>query len=209
MYAPEPFTLTDGAAIRAAMAAHPLAQLATNGPDGPLVTPLPLVARDEAEGLVLYGHFARANPHWQALGEGVPSVAIFTGAQGYVSPGWYATKRETGKVVPTWNYVTVQARGVPLLCEPGAPTREAVEMLTDAMEAARPEPWQVADAPARFTEVMLRGIVAFRMVVTQLDAKAKLSQNRPESDVAGTRDGLAADGHAALSNAVADASPYR
>jgi len=134
---------------------------------------------------VLYGHFARANPHWKALDGKTPAVAVFRGPHGYISPGWYATKQENGKVVPTWNYVIVHARGIPHLLDPGDPTRGAIDLLTDTMEQPRAEPWKTDDAPERYMEVMMRGIVAFRMVVSDLTAKAKLSQNKTEADVTG------------------------
>ena len=201
MYTPDEFILSDTAAIHAAMAANPLAAFATNSEDGPVVTHLPLVARDEGDDLVLYGHFARANPHWKALGT-AHAVAVFSGPQGYITPSWYETKRATGKVVPTWNYVTVHVRGTPELLPQGDPTRIAVELLTDSMETPRETPWKVADAPERFTETMLRGIVAFRMVATRINATAKLSQNKGEADFNGARNGLAADGATALSQAM-------
>lgn len=202
MYVPDHFVLTDRDAILEVMAANPLAVLASNGPDAPVVTHLPLIAKEEGGEIVLYGHFARANPHWKGLGDR-PALAIFTGPEGYISPGWYATKRETGKVVPTWNYVTVHARGIPRLLDPGADTRMAVDLLTDAMEATREMPWKLDDAPARYTDAMLRGIVAFRMVAASIDAAAKLSQNKSNADFSGARNGLVAEGAVALSDAMA------
>ena len=190
MYVPEAFAVPDRAALLGAIAAHPLATLATNGPDGPQATPLPLVA--EEGGTALLGHFARANPHWRGI-DGATALAVFSGPDAYVTPDWYATKRETGKVVPTWNYVTVQARGrVSLLRDPDE-ARAAVERLTDAMEASRPAPWAVDDAPARYVDAMLRGIVAFRMDIASLTGAAKLSQNKSDADRAGVRAGLRAD----------------
>lgn len=201
MYNPEHFRMTDPQQIRAAIAANPFACLVTNGAEGPEASHLPLIAEETAQGLVLHGHFARANPHWKAL-EGTPALAIFSGAQGYISPGWYATKRETGKVVPTWNYVTIHARGVPELLPPGPESRKTIDFLTDAMEGGRAQPWRTEDAPERFTETMMRGIVAFRMPLTQIEAKAKLGQNRSEADIAGAIDGLREDGHSVLADAM-------
>jgi len=193
MYIPDAFQVKDLAAVRGVIADYPLASFATNGMDGPQITHLPLIARDEGDSLVLYGHFARANPHWKALGDAT-AVAVFRGPQGYVSPSWYATKHETGKVVPTWNYVVVHARGVPQILNSGEDSREAIDLLTDRMEQPRDEPWKVADAPDSYTTTMMRGIVAFKMVVDSLEAAAKLSQNKTPADFAGVCDGLANEG---------------
>lgn len=205
MYTPDHFKMTDPDAIRASIAAHPLASFATNGPEGPVVTHLPLVARDEEDGLVLYGHFARANPHWKVLDGKTPALAVFSGPQGYVSPSWYETKRETGKVVPTWNYVTVHARGMPECLSHGGESRGALDVLTDTMEQPREEPWRVEDAPDAYTETMMRGIVAFRMVVASLEGAAKLSQNKGDADLNGVVDGLSAKGASELVAAMRDA----
>jgi len=207
MYIPDDFRLEDPEAIRAAIAKNPFASFATNGPDGPEVSHLPLIAMDESDGLVLYGHFARANPHWKSLDGKTPALAVFSGPQGYISPNWYATKRETGKVVPTWNYVIVHARGIPKILDHGPESRKALEILTDAMEQPRAEPWRVEDAPEQYTEGMMRGIVAFRMPVTMLEAKAKLSQNRPAADIDGASQGLTSEGMIELAEAMREGKP--
>jgi len=115
--------------------------------------------------------------------------------------------QENGKVVPTWNYVIVHARGIPHLLDPGDPTRGAIDLLTDTMEQPRAEPWKTDDAPERYMEVMMRGIVAFRMVVSDLTAKAKLSQNKTEADVTGAASGLEAEGTADLASLMRAAMP--
>lgn len=207
MYLPDHFVLDDKVAIRAVIAENPLANFATNGSSGPEVSHLPLIVHDEEDGLVLYGHFARANPHWKMLDGKTPALAVFSGTEGYISPSWYKTKRETGKVVPTWNYVVVHARGVPTILDQGGETRAAIDALTDTMEQPRSEPWRVADAPDAYTESMMRGIVAFRMVVTELVAKAKLSQNRSAADIDGATEGLLEDGATELADAMRDAKP--
>ncbi len=207
MYLPDDFRLTDELLIRDVIAKHPLATFATNSPNGPDISHLPLVLRDEDDGLILYGHFARANPHWKALDGKTAAIAVFTGAQGYISPGYYPTKSETGKVVPTWNYIVVHARGIPKRLEHGAHSRGAIDLLTDTMEQSRPAPWNVADAPESYTESMMRGIVAFRMVVDTLDAKAKLSQNKSPEDIAGACQGLSRDGSDLLADHMRAAAP--
>ena len=194
MYLPDAFKLTDTDTIRSVMTDNPFANFVTNGPEGPEVSHLPLVIRHEGDSVVLYGHFARANPHWKMLDGVSPALAVFSGPHGYISPRYYATKQETGKVVPTWNYVVVHARGIPQQLDHGPNSRDAIDQLTDSMEQPRDEPWKVSDAPDTYTETMMRGIVAFRMVVDTLEAKAKLSQNKSAADIAGAQEGLARDG---------------
>ncbi len=193
MYTPAAFAITDRAILHDIIAAHPLALLATNGPDGPVATQLPLMIETGEDGIDrIIGHFARGNPQWRDA-QGQPALAVFRGPQGYVAPEWYATKRETGQVVPTWNYVTVQARGrLDPIHEP-EDARAIIERLTDAMEATRPVPWSTADAPGRFIEAMMRGVVAFRMEIGALSGQAKLSQNKGAADRAGVRKGLDAE----------------
>lgn len=208
MYLPDEFRLDDPDAIRSAMTANPFASLASNGPEAPDITHLPLMAKDEGGELVLYGHFARANPHWKVFDGKTPALAVFCGPHGYISPGWYVTKQETGKVVPTWNYVIIHARGIPQRLDPGAQARGAIDLLTDTMEQPRAQPWHTADAPERYMEGMMRGIVAFRMVVTDLTAKAKLSQNKPAADITGAADGLEAGQEGELAGLMRAANPH-
>lgn len=193
MYVPAPFIIEERATMRAIVAGHPLATLATNGPQGPVATQLPLMIVTGEDGRdTILGHFARANPQWREA-DGAHALAVFRGADGYVTPDWYPTKRETGKVVPTWNYVTVQARGrIELVTEPEA-ARAIVARLTDAMERPRAAPWAMEDAPAPFIGAMMRGLVTFRMPVDTLTGQAKLSQNKGEADRDGVRAGLGRD----------------
>ena len=207
MYLPDAFKMTDATAIRSVMNENPFANFATNGPDGPAISHLPLVLRDEDDDLVLYGHFSRANPHWKMLDGSTRALAVFAGEHGYISPGYYPTKQATGKVVPTWNYVVIHARGVPQRLDHGPDSRDALDQLTDSMEQPRSQPWKVADAPDAYTETMMRGIVAFRMVVDTLEAKAKLSQNKPDADIMGACDGLVADGSTELADRMRAAAP--
>ena len=141
----------------------------------------------------LYGHLARANPQWQDTPT-ADGLAIFMGPDAYVSPGWYATKRETGKVVPTWNYITVHAAGPVSFFEDTDELLDVVTRLTDRHEEGRAAPWAVSNAPAPFVAGQLKGIVGFRMPIRALQGKWKLSQNRPPADRAGVAAGLAAEG---------------
>jgi transcriptional regulator len=192
MYAPPAFRDDDRESLLATIRAARLANFVTATADGPMVTPLPLFL-DESDGEhgVIYGHLAKANPQWRAppLGEG---LAIFMGLDAYVTPAWYATKAETGKVVPTWNYVAVHAHGpVEFFHDPDR-LLDAVTRLTNLYEQPRAAPWAVTNAPADFIAAQLRGIVGVRMPVTRLEGKRKMSQNRNAADRAGVAAGLAA-----------------
>jgi transcriptional regulator len=192
MYVPPAFKDDDIESIRATIRIARLANLVTATADGPVATPLPLFL-DETEGDhgVLYGHMAKANPQWrlEPLGD---ALAIFAGPEAYVTPSWYATKQETGKVVPTWNYIAVHAYGpVEFFHEPER-LLEAVTRLTNRQEKPRAEPWAVSDAPADFIAAQLRGIVGVRIPVARFEGKRKMSQNRPEADRIRVAAGLAA-----------------
>ena len=192
MYLPVHFKMDELPAIHAAMRASRLATLVTTTADGLIGTPLPLMlAEGEGEYGTLYGHVARPNPQWlkPAIGE---AMAIFTGPDAYVTPSWYVTKAEHGKVVPTWNYVAVHAYGVAEFFEDADRLLEVVTRLTNLHESSRAEAWQVGDAPADFIKAQLRGIVGLRMPIARIDAKRKMSQNRKTEDRAGVVAGLAA-----------------
>lgn len=190
MYTPSHFEMAELSEIHAAMREARLASLVTAGPDGLTATPVPLfLDPEEGENGTLYGHVARANPQWRSETAG-EAMAIFMGAEAYVSPSWYATKQETGKVVPTWNYVTVHAYGPVAFFEDPERLLEVVTRLTDLHEGARTAPWAVADAPESFVRSQLRGIVGVRLPISRLEAKAKMSQNRPVADRAGVIRGL-------------------
>jgi transcriptional regulator len=192
MYVPPAFKDDDVESIRATIRSARLANLVTVTADGPIATPLPLFL-DETEGAhgVLYGHMAKANPQWHSTRTG-EALAIFMGPEAYVTPSWYATKQETGKVVPTWNYIAVHAYGpVEFFQEPDR-LLDVVTRLTNIHEASRAGPWAVGDAPADFITAQLRGIVGLRIPVTRFEGKRKMSQNRPEADRIGVATGLGA-----------------
>jgi transcriptional regulator len=173
--------------VRAFVAAVGVAQLVTVADDGtPDVTLLPVLW----DGDMLVGHFARANRHWQRVGLGAAALAVVTGPDAYVSPGWYASKQEHGRVVPTWNYSAVHLRGTATVRDDVDFLREVVTRLTDEHESTRDEPWAVTDAPADYLNKQLRAIVGVEIAVTDVEAKAKLSQNRSAEDRAGVATGL-------------------
>ncbi|MGX1098920.1 FMN-binding negative transcriptional regulator [Amorphus sp. MBR-141] len=191
MYTPPAFREDDPAVLRAIMREAGLSTLVTVGEDGIVATPLPLML-DETEGPfgTLYGHVARANPQWKSAAAG-EALVIFTGPDAYISPSWYAAKREHGKVVPTWNYVAVHAYGPAEFFDDAGRLRAVVTRLTVRHEAARREPWQVDDAPEDFIENQLRLIVGVRIPITRIEGKRKMSQNRSEADRTGVAKGLA------------------
>jgi transcriptional regulator len=194
MYQPASFAPTD-AARHALMRAAPLATLVVPTATGLQANPLPLQLREDAQGWVLAGHVARANPVWQALPTG-EALAIFSGAQGYVSPGWYASKAAHGKVVPTWNYATVHAHGSLRWIDDAGWLRAFLDGLTHTHEAGQVHPWQMSDAPADFTAQLLQAIVGLELRITRLEGKFKLSQNRPAADQQGVLAGLQHQGDA-------------
>ncbi|PBC02639.1 FMN-binding negative transcriptional regulator [Mesorhizobium sp. WSM3860] len=192
MYIPPAFRDDDHESLMATIRAARLATLATATAEGPLATPLPLLLNEsEGEHGTIYGHVAKANPQWRApvLGDG---LAIFMGPDAYVTPAWYQTKQETGKVVPTWNYLAVHAYGPIEFFEDADRLLEIVTRLTNLHEGGRPSPWSVSDAPPDFIQAQLKGIVGLRMPITRLDGKRKMSQNRNAADRAGVATGLAA-----------------
>jgi transcriptional regulator len=191
MYIPSAFRDDNKARLHAVIDVARLANLVTMTAHGLMATPLPLLL-DAARGDhgVLVGHVARANPQWSAAVEG-EALAIFMGPDAYVSPSWYATKQETGKVVPTWNYVTVHAYGHVRFFDDPARLLKIVTSLTGHHEDMRTTPWKVSDAPDEYIRSQLKGIVGVELTITRLEGKRKLSQNRNQADREGVMAGLA------------------
>lgn len=188
MYLPAHFEQKDPAALAALMREHPLAALVHQGPQGITADHVPL--EYDAEAGVLRGHVARANPLWREAA-GQPVLALFRGAQAYVTPSWYPSKAATHKVVPTWNYAVVHAHGT-LVAHEEAPWLHAlVSRLTGHHEAPRARPWAVGDAPEDYVQQMLRAVVGIEIRVERLVGKWKVSQNRSETDREGVAQGLA------------------
>ncbi len=153
----------------------------------------------------LIGHLAKANPHVTLADPAVETLVIFHGPDGYITPSYYAAKREHGKVVPTWNYVAIHAYGTLRVFDDPVRLLDVVTRLTANHEAPRAEPWAVSDAPDDFVQGMLRGIVGITLPITRLEGKVKMSQNRPAADQTGVIDGLRQDGRADLAEAVVHA----
>lgn len=195
MYEPTHFREDDLDTLQGTIEAHPLGLLISSGETGVLANPVPfLLDRTTGAKGTLRCHLARANAQWQALAAGAEALVVFQGSQAYVTPSWYETKQETGKVVPTWNFVMVQARGMARIIEDAAWLHANVSALTAHHEGRRAMPWAVSDAPEAFVAAQLKGIVGVEIEIAELRGKFKASQNRPAADRAGVAAGLAADG---------------
>jgi transcriptional regulator len=204
------FRVADPAALLSELCAIVPATLVTHGPAGFRSTILPMLF-DPDDGLhgTLRGHMAHGNPHWREIeaananGDATDALAIFAWPDAYISPAWYEEKRTTGKVVPTWNYVTVQAQGTATLRHDAEWLIPHVGRLVDRHEAHRTDPWALADAPADYVAGQARAIVGLELHLSSLEAKAKLSQNRSDADIEGAIAGLSAG--SSRDEAVADA----
>jgi len=191
MYNPSHFRERRPEVLRAAIAQHPLATLVTLGEHGLCTSHIPLLHDPgSAPHGILRGHMARSNPQWSTVQQHVSALAIFRGPQHYISPAWYPSKQEHGKVVPTWNYVLVEAAGPLRVIEDSAWLLENVRTLTTSQEQGRAMPWSVEDAPADFIASLLRAIVGVEIVIERLEGKWKMSQNRPAQDRAGVIEAL-------------------
>jgi transcriptional regulator len=191
MYQPPHFREEDLATQHALIRAHPLGLLVTSGTAGLLANPVPFhldAAASEKGTLRL--HLARANGQWKDIRDGASVLTVFQGADSYVTPSWYATKQETGKVVPTWNYAIVQARGTARIVEDADWLLAQIEAITGQHEGERAAPWAVTDAPDDFIRAQLKGIIGVEIEITEIEGKWKVSQNRNLSDREGVAAGL-------------------
>jgi transcriptional regulator len=192
MYTPRSFAETDLPTLFDYLDAHPLGILVSTTADKLAATHMPfLLDRSAGSHGTLLGHMARANAQSKLESSTVTNaLVIFTGPDAYITPDWYATKRETGRVVPTWNYVAVHVYGTLRLHDDSAFLREHLERLTHRHEASRATPWHVSDAPADHIEQQMKAIVAISIQIDRLEGKWKMSQNREDADIAGVIDGL-------------------
>jgi transcriptional regulator len=197
MYVPPHFGEENVDALHRTMRAFPLATLVTTGPAGIEACHVPMLIDAEPRPLgTLVFHLARANTQWRAAGAAIETLAIFVGPDAYVSPGYYPTKTETGKVVPTWDYVAVHAYGTLTAFDDAPRLHALVSRLTSAHEAGRSEPWHVTDAPEAYIDGQLRGIVGLELSITRLIGSSKMSQNKSDADRRGVADALAASSNA-------------
>jgi transcriptional regulator len=192
MYQLPHFRNDDLPQIRAFMREERFATLISSGPLGLFATHLPTVTKDDAPYAMVECHLARANPQWKDLAAADEALMIFQGPQAYISPNWYPSKAEHGKVVPTWNYVALHAYARPEVIEDANWLRRHVAELTAQEEANEPRPWALSDAPDDYVERMLRGIVGFRFRIARIEGKWKMSQNRGAEDRDGIVTGLRA-----------------
>jgi transcriptional regulator len=210
------FEVEDPAALLAELAAHAPATLVTYGNAGFRASILPMLFDPEdGDHGYLRGHLARGNPQWReveaAIDAGVPrageAIAIFDGPDAYISPAWYEEKRLTGKVVPTWNYITAQAHGTLTVYHEPDRLLAHVRRLVERHETPRPDPWSIDDAPEAYLQTQARAIVGLELRIDLLEAKRKLSQNRSHEDIDGAIAGLS-DG-SPVEQAVAEAMRER
>ncbi len=193
MYVPRQFREERHDVLVAAMRDIQFATLVTAGPGGLEVTHLPTVLVEDGDEIALECHVARGNPHWRAAGDAEASIAIFQGPQAYVHPGWYASKKESGKAVPTWNYVAVHAHGTLGVFDDPEEIGRHVAQLTARNETGRADPWAVTDAPEDYIAGMKKAIVGMRLAVKRLEGSWKLIQHKPEADRIGAIAGLSAE----------------
>jgi transcriptional regulator len=208
VYVPKHFTMDDEA-VRRLLVEHGAGDLVTATAEGLLATMLPFVHdADASPGGSLLGHVARNNPQWRVppLGE---ALVILRGPDAYITPSWYAAKAEHGRVVPTWNYVTVHVHGELVVHDDVRWLADVVHRLTEKHEAGREGRWAVADAPPAFVAGQLRAIVGLELRISRIEAKAKLSQNRPAADIDGVVEGTRARGDVEMARAVQAARPGR
>ncbi len=195
MYMPAHFAQTDLDVMRDLIRRHPFAVMVSQGPSGPIIDHLPFELTESGSGYgKLSGHVARANPVWRELSDESESLIIFQGGQAYVSPSWYPTKQQTGRVVPTWNYRVVHARGTLRAVQDKTWLVSHLQRLTDQMEAGFTQPWSLKEAPEAFINGLVDSVVGVEMEIQHLSGKWKLSQNRSIEDQNGIAAGLRSQG---------------
>ena len=192
MYNPKAFQQLDQDILLQAIGNTGLATLVTMGDNGLEASHVPLIL--SPDNLCLYGHLAHANAQWKMFNPAIPALAIFTGPDFYVTPSWYPSKQETGKVVPTWNYIAVHVTGIIEFIDDSAQKLQILSQLTDRHESPRPHPWALSDAPTDYVDAQLKAIIAFKLTIKDIQGKWKLSQNRTPADRQGVIDGLRREG---------------
>jgi transcriptional regulator len=203
MYQPPHFIENHLPTLHALIAAHPLGLLISSDASGLQANPLPFLLDEHAgEKGRLRAHLARANPQWQHLQAGAQALVVFQGENAYVTPSWYVSKREHGRVVPTWNYVMVQVRGSVTVHESPDWLLPQITALTEAHEGGRAGPWAVSDAPEPYIAAQMRGIVGIEIAIEEIAGKWKVSQNRSAADQEGVAQGYDAEGKTGMASLV-------
>ncbi len=203
MYVPAHFEESHTDALHDLIACNPLGILFTHGKSGMDANHIPF-ALDKGEGPlgVLHSHVARANPVWQDIATGDEALIVFRAADAYIAPGWYPSKQESHKQVPTWNYRVVHAHGRVTIHDDERYVRSVVARLTRTHEASQPDPWKMTDGPKEFIGMMLKAIVGIEIEITRLVGKSKLSQNKEVRDIRGAGEALKAQGDHAIGDAM-------
>jgi len=199
MYQPSAFREERLETLHALIRAHPLATLITAGSDGIIANFVPFIlvdagAVDTGHKGTLRAHIAKANDQVEALRAGSETLVVFHGPEAYITPSWYASKKEHGRVVPTWNYAVVQVRGTPRVIDDADWVRTQIIALTSTQEGRRPEPWSVSDAPESFIDGQIKAIIGVEIPILTIEGKWKVSQNRSAADRQGVYEGLKAEG---------------
>jgi transcriptional regulator len=202
MYNPPAFREERVEVLYDAIQANPLGTLITCGSAGLMANVVPFILRQKVGGDTLLAHLAKANHQIDQLREQSQVLVVFQGPQAYITPSWYATKQEHGKVVPTWNYVIVQARGAPVVIDDADWLRSQIDELTEAHERDRALPWSVDDAPEKFLAGTMKGIVGLELPIDSIEGKWKVSQNQPERNRKSVERGLRNDGRHHLADLV-------
>jgi transcriptional regulator len=199
MYQPVHFVEEDLPTLHALISAHPLGLLISTDAGDLQANPIPFLLDEKTgEHGTLRAHLARANPQWQHLEKAAKALVVFQGSDAYVTPSWYQSKKDHGKVVPTWNYVMVQVRGAIRVIDDADWLHSQLTALTDRHERGRLQPWSIHDAPDNFIDAQKRAIIGLEMEITEISGKWKVSQNRPVADRKGVAEGLAYEGQNAM-----------
>lgn len=194
MYIPSSFRESRIERLHDLIVKHPLGLLITHGDTGLEASPIPfLLYADEGKHGILRAHLAKANPHWKSLAGHAECLVVFQGPDGYVTPSWYPSKTETHKVVPTWNYATVQIWGHAAVIEDPAWLRRQLDDLTARQEMLRPQPWSVSDAPTDYIATQMKAIIGIEIPINRIDGKWKMSQNKDNADREGVIAGMRSD----------------
>ncbi len=203
MYQPVHFIEEDLPTLHALIKAHPLGLLISADADDLQANPLPFLLDKSAGGRgVLRVHLARANPQWRHLQNGASALVVFQGTDAYVTPSWYQSKKDHGKVVPTWNYVCVQVRGTVRIMDDPDWLQSQLTALTAEHEHGRQAEWSIGDAPDDFIDMQKRAVVGIEIEIEQIAGKSKVSQNRPGADRAGVAAGFVEDGNVEMADLV-------
>jgi transcriptional regulator len=194
MYRPSAFREERLETLHGLIRAHPLGTLITAGADGLIANLVPFILVDAGHKGMLRAHVAKANDQVNALKAGSETLVVFQGPEAYITPSWYVSKKEHGRVVPTWNYAVVQVRGTPRVIDDIDWLRRQIGALTASQEGRRAEPWSVSDAPETFIESQMRAIIGVEIPIRTIEGKWKVSQNRSAADRRGVYEGLRAEG---------------